>query len=386
MDTVVQPGHFLLLLGISSGICGALIAAHPVLLRHLRTRDDLRAVQRAHVRCTPRIGGVGVLAATLCALLLIVPDSNQLSFSLFAISLLPVFAAGLAEDLGWRVRPTGRLMAAALSAALATAMLQIWIPPVGIAGLDTLLGFAPVAIALTVLWSTGVCHAINLIDGVNGLAGATGLLIAIGISVVATQAGANGIALVSAAIVPALIGFLLFNWPFGRIFLGDAGAYTLGHVLVWLAIALASINTQVSALALALMFFWPVADTFLAMARRMRAGRPVGAPDRLHYHQLVMRALMLLSGGRMGKAAANSATTLVMLPLVAMPIAAGVWLWDRPGAALVAWGVFGVLFTLSYRTGVHIFRGRQWRGVARRHAARIDTRRPQPERPVLLRR
>ncbi len=356
---------FLLLLAVSFSICGVLVFLHPRLIRYLRARDDLVSVQAAHIRCTPRIGGLGIFVATLIALLLFVPEKYQVFFALFALTLLPVFVAGLAEDLGWRVSARGRLLAAAASASLAVVLLQVWVPPLGIALFDMMLGAAPVAIAVTILWATGICHAINLIDGVNGLAGATGLLIAVGIASVAQQAGAMGFATVAAALVPALIGFLLFNWPLGRIFLGDAGAYTLGHVLVWLALGLAASNAQVSALALALMFFWPVADTFLAIARRWRAGRPVGAPDRLHYHQFVMRALMLLSGGRLSKGAANSLTALVMLPLIAAPIATGIYLWDRPVAALVAWVVFGVLFTLSYLTGMRVFRGRRWRIVAR---------------------
>lgn len=366
MNLLLSFEMILTLFIISCGVCGALILLHPYLVKHLRRRDDLNSVQAAHQRSTPRIGGVGVLMATVVALLFLAPDQKQLSFSVFALTLLPVFTVGLAEDLGWCVSALGRLLAAASSAVLTIVLLQIWIPPFGIDGIDLVVGYAPVAILVTILWATGVCHALNLIDGVNGLAGGTSLLIALGIALVAMQAGATGFATISAAIVPALIGFLIFNWPLGRIFLGDAGAYTLGHVLVWLAIGLAWVNPNVSAMALSLMFFWPVADTLLAIARRVRAGRPIDAPDRLHFHQFVMRALMLLSGGRLGKGAANSATTLVLLPMIAAPIAAGIYLWDRPQAALLAWVAFGLLFTLSYFSGVRVFRGNAWRRVARR--------------------
>ena len=297
-------------------------------------------MQCAHVRLTPRVGGLGVVAATLVALLFFVPGDRQAFFALFAVSLAPVFVAGLAEDLGWRVTPVGRLFAAAVSAVLAIALLGGRIPPVGLPWVDTALAFAPLAIMLTVLWATGVCHAFNLIDGVNGFAGAQGVLIAAGLTLIASQAGAASFALVASAMIPALQVFLLLNWPLERIFLGDAGAYTLGHVLVWLAIGLAWYYPRVSVLALALMFFWPVADTLLAIWRRMRNGRPVGAPDRLHFHQLVMRALLLISSGRMSKGAANSTTTLVMLPFAALPIGAAVLLWDRPLAALLALGGF----------------------------------------------
>ena len=365
MQRLLPIDMFLLLFVVSFSICAVIILTYPFLVKYQRSRDDLNSVQAMHLRNTPRIGGMGVLVATVIALVLFAPEQKQFSFSVFALTLLPVFVAGLAEDLGWRVSALGRLLAASCSAAMAILLLQIWIPPLGIAWLDPLMGFAPFAIILTILWATGVCHALNLIDGVNGLAGGTGLLIALGIALVAEQAGAIGFTAAAAAIIPALIGFLFFNWPLGRIFLGDAGAYTLGHVLVWLAIGLAWMYAEVSAIALSLMFFWPVADTFLAIARRSRAGRPIGEPDRLHYHQFVMRALILLSGGRLGKGTANSATALILLPLIAAPIATGVYLWDRPLAALVAWVLYGALFTVSYLAGVRLFSSNRWRRISR---------------------
>ena len=363
--SAVTPQEFAALLALSFSICAGLIIMQPWLQRFLRDRGDLLSVQCSHVRVTPRVGGLGVVAATLVALLFLIPEHRQGFFAVFAVSLVPVFLAGLAEDLGWRVTASGRLCAAAASAVLAIALLQMWVPPVGLPVFDAILSIAPLAILITVLWSTGVCHAFNLIDGVNGFMGAQGLLIAAGLTFVAHQAGAAGFAYVASALVPALLGFLLLNWPLGRIFMGDAGAYTVGHVLVWLAIGLAWYSPEVSALALALMFFWPVADTFLAIGRRMRHGRPVGAPDRLHFHQLVMRALLLISLGRMSKGVANSTTTLVMLPFVALPIGAAVVLWDRPVAALVAWLIFGAAFFGAYIGGVHLFRGSLWRRMAR---------------------
>jgi len=379
----IGPLAFLGLLALSFSICSAMVVMQPWLRRYLRDRDDLGSVQCAHVRVTPRVGGVGVIAAILVALLILVPEPRQASFAIFAVSLVPVMLAGLAEDLGWRVTAAGRLFAAAVSALLAVALLQIWIPPMALPGIDAFLGVAGLAIAVTVLWSTGVCHAFNLIDGVNGFVGAQALLIATGISLVAHQADALAFMQVASALVPALLGFLLLNWPLGRIFMGDAGAYTLGHVLVWLAIGLAWYFPEVSALALALMFFWPVADTLLAIGRRVRSGRPVGAPDRLHFHQMVMRALLLISGGRMSRGVANSTTTLVMLPFVALPIATAVMIWDRPLLALLAWLGFGVGFFSAYVAGVRMFRSGRWRVVARalegRNAGR-DAREPTPLR------
>lgn len=365
METLLSPSAFLLLFLVSFCFCSLVALASPWLTRAQRSREDLGSIQCAHLRNTPRIGGVGVMASVMLGLLFLLPAHQSLSLPLLALSVLPVFLAGLAEDLGWRVSAVGRLLAAAFSALGAVVILRVWLPPLDVPVLDVIMAVTPLAIAVTILWATGVCHAFNLIDGVNGLAAVTALLIAAGIALVAQQAGESEYAAIATALIAALLGFLVLNWPFGRIFLGDAGAYSVGHILVWLAIGLAWLNPEVSVLAMALLFFWPVADTFLAMARRLRSGRPVGAPDRLHYHQFVMRALTLLSDGRLGKAAANSLTTVVMLPMVGAPVLAAVHLWDRPAAAALAWAGFGALFALSYLAGMRFFRSGRWKRIAR---------------------
>jgi len=363
---MILDNFALLLVLVSSFMaCLALIQAHKIFQRTRFRRDDLSRVQSTHLRCTPRTGGVAVLLTIIGSFFYILPLDKA---ALAALTLLPVFLAGLAEDTGFNVSPRRRLIAAALSAALAIIILGIWIPPVDITGLDMLLTIPLLAIALTIFWATGICHAINLIDGIHGLAATTALLIATALALIAAGNGASTLAILSIAIAAALLGFLLLNWPFGLIFLGDAGAYCLGHLLVWLAIALSWYYPQVSGIALSLMFFWPVADTLLAIFRRLLLQRPISSPDRIHFHQMVMRGLIILSNGRLTKPVANPLTTLVLLPLISAPIVTAVILQDRPAAALVAWGIYGVIFWLTYALGVLFFR--TGRAGARRHCRR----------------
>ena len=121
--------------------------------------DDRKAVQSAHTVPTPRIGGIGVLVATLAGLLAGV--STELSPVVFclAVSVVPVFAAGLAEDLGFRVSPSGRLAAAAISAVLMILLQKLWITGLGFLWLDQLFLFSPIAIFLTIVWSAGIQSA-----------------------------------------------------------------------------------------------------------------------------------------------------------------------------------------------------------------------------------
>lgn len=312
---------------------------------------DSTAVQTAHRFPTPRVGGVGIVLAILLILLVLLPDRQGLRWSLFAVSLAPIFLAGLAEDLGYPVSPLRRLLAAALSSAICVVLLGFWIPRADTPLLDGLFAFAPFAIVFTIFAASGICHAFNLIDGVNGLAAGVGVIVALGLAAIAAKAGEAAIGTAAFLMVPALLGFLALNFPLGKIFLGDAGAYSIGHVLAWLAIALLARVEALTTWAVMLVLFWPVADTALAIYRRRRSGKPAGMPDRLHVHQLVMRALEIGYFGRKRRHIANPVTTMVILPLASAPMIVGVLLWNQPLAAFAAFVLFSVLFVSSYQLG-----------------------------------
>lgn len=354
---------FILVFFVSFGICGLLVVARKLYMPMLRPRDDIGARQALHCDPTPRLGGVGIMLAAALAML-IIPQSLSQIFGLFALSLLPVVLAGLAEDLGYRVSPRGRLMAAVSSCLFMIIMLNVWVTSTGVAMLDFAMQLMLVAILVTVLWCTGICHGFNLIDGVNGLAAGLGIVIASGLWWVAYNNEQNTLALFSFALIPALLGFIVFNWPFGRIFLGDAGAYGIGHILVWLSILLAVRVPDATVMGLSLMFFWPAADTLLAIYRRRRLGKPVDAPDRMHFHQFTYRLLTQFGGNRLSAKAVNSLTGLVILPFAAMPVVVSAMIYDAPYLALGAWAVFGALFVLSYMWGVRAFKNRIFRPVA----------------------
>jgi len=318
------------------------------------------AVQSAHGNPTPRIGGVAIGGALVVSLFF-APTSMLDNYGPFVISLTPVFLAGLADDLGYHVPPWSRLMAAALSSILAIALLQMWIPRVDIPYVDALVAYAPVGILLTIFATSGVCNAFNLIDGLNGLSAGTGVMVAVGIAAIAHAGGDPNFVQLSILLVGALAGFLIFNFPLGKLFLGDAGAYSLGHILAWFAILAVNRIPDVTVWALLLVFFWPVADTLFAIYRRTRSGHKLDQPDRLHYHQFVMRALEIAWLGRGKRHISNPLATLVMMPLIAMPVLVGVLLWDQPLLSFIAVLVFALLFVGSYMLGIRFAAARRGR-------------------------
>lgn len=327
--------------------------------RHLVQRDDLSAVQASHNRPTSRLGGLGVLTGFGGASLLLSYLTKDIIPILLIISVLPLFLAGLLEDMGQDQSPRRRLFAAVISAVFAITLTNTWIKETGLPGADLAISILPIAWGITVLWSAGVCNAFNLVDGVNGLAGFLGSSISVALGYIAWTAGDILMAQAAIVLAAAIAGFLIFNWPWGRIFLGDAGAYSIGHLLVWISILIAWRNPSISYTALCLMFFWPVADTFLAMWRRSRQKKKMMHPDYLHAHQFIMRAIQLR--WNMTLALVNSLTTLVLAPFFLPPVLTGVILADRPNFSFLAWIVYGVVFFASYLIGIRWVRRQGWR-------------------------
>lgn len=305
------------------------------------------AVQAAHRIPTPRLGGIAIFSGIALAVAFLPPTSGHV-LALLVLSTLPVFLAGLSEDIGFHIRPLGRLIAAAASGSLAIFLLNIWIVRFEIPGHDALVIWTPVAIAFTVFCSTGVSNAFNLIDGVNGLAAGAGTLTSLGLIAIGVQVNDPDMVSIGLIMIAALMGFIALNYPDGRIFLGDAGAYSLGHILSWLAIWQLARHPDISPWAMVLLFFWPITDTVFAIYRRKRAGRPAGNPDRMHYHQLVMRALELHFLSRKLRRVSNPLATAVLLPFIAAPIVAGVLFHDKPTVAFGAILLFAVFFVSSY--------------------------------------
>lgn len=256
-------------------------------------------------------------------------QENQMIWMIL-ISALPAVAAGLSEDLGYRVSPNRRLMFAALSAALASYLLGVWVTRGDLLGLDTLMSIAPIATALTIAASAGFSHAVNLIDGMNGLSFVVLSSAAVALGVVAYQHGLNDAALLAWLIAAGVLGFMVFNWLGAKLFLGDAGAYRLGHVLIWVAFYIAAKAPNVSIAALFLILFWPFADTIHTIGRRAVGCLPICQPDRLHLHQKIRRVLEIKWVGRKNRVVSNPLATAVLPPMILAPVIAGVMLSSHP--------------------------------------------------------
>ncbi len=163
------------------------------------------------------------------------------------------------------------------------------------------------ALPVTVLWIVGVTNAVNLIDGLDGLAAGVSFFAAFTSFVIASISGSVFVALTMASLMGALVGFLFFNFNPARIFMGDSGSYFLGFVLATTALAGGGFqqkaSTAVSLLVPVLALGVPIFDTLFSMFRRVLERRPIFSADRGHVHHRLLdlglthrRAVMFLYG------------------------------------------------------------------------------------------
>ncbi|MEI6800020.1 MAG: MraY family glycosyltransferase [Pseudomonadota bacterium] len=310
----------------------------------------LNSVQSTHLHPTPRLGGVAIMAGFIALATVGLPNTAVL----VTVSIAPIFIVGLLEDLGVPMSPRRRLASVAVSCLIEIVLRGVWMQRYDLLGFDELVAQAAFGIPVTLLLVGGISHAFNLIDGLNGLASGVAALAACALGTIAMFAGDVTLATTGYMFGTVIAGFMPVNFPFGKLFLGDAGAYCVGYILAWIGIALVMRNPDVSAWSVFLVFLWPVAETFWAIFRRKIKGLSVTAADRMHMHHVVMRGLEIAVLGPNRRTIANPLATMLLLPLAAAPVTAGVLLWREPLAGFAASVGFLMIYILTYVAAVRV--------------------------------
>ncbi len=321
---------------------------------HLSADHELDGPQKFHSHPVPRIGGVGLAMALVVGALMAQLTQNPLARSLWLLlaSALPAFSAGLIEDLTKNVSPAKRLLATAVSAALAAWWLDGVIRHTDIPGVDQLVQLPVGAIALTMLVVAGVANATNIIDGFNGLASMCVIFMLLALAYVGLQVGDRLVITSSLLTAGAVMGFFLWNFPAGLIFLGDGGAYLLGFLVAELGVLLIARNPGVSPLFPLLLCAYPIFETIFSIYRKkfLRHMSP-GLPDGVHLHMLVHRRLIRPLFGEppeQSLRARNSMTSPYLWLLCSLSVIPAM-VWFRSTTAMACFiGLFMVTYTAVY--------------------------------------
>jgi UDP-N-acetylmuramyl pentapeptide phosphotransferase/UDP-N-acetylglucosamine-1-phosphate transferase len=285
----------LTVIGTSFGVCALLVLTQRWHGR-LSLDHDLDGAQKFHEVPVPRVGGLGILAglaAGAVAYAYLHPGADARSIALLMACGAPAFIAGLIEDMTKRVSVMLRLLATFASAALAVWLLDAQLTRLDTIGLDELIAYGPVAFLFTCFAVGGVANAVNIIDGFNGLASGSVALMLSGLGALAWLS--NDMLVMQLCLVGAgaMLGFMLMNYPFGKIFLGDGGAYLAGFWLGECAVLLLSRNPEVSTWAVLLVCIYPVFETVFSIWRKdVYRKTGMGKPDKVHFHMLVFRRMV----------------------------------------------------------------------------------------------
>lgn len=317
---------------------------------HFSADHDMDGVQKFHAVAVPRIGGVGVLAGVLVSSLVSLtmePKANQFG-SLVLLCGSVAFTAGLIEDFTKKVGVKERLVATAVSGLCGGFLLGGWITRLDVPGLDYLVAIPIFSILITCIAISGVANAYNIIDGYNGLAGVVAIIVLLGIAYVAKQVNDSQVVIISLAMVGAIAGFLVWNFPRGLIFLGDGGAYFIGFMIAELSVLLVARNQRVSPWFPLLLSFYPIFETIFSIYRKkIKRGISPGMPDGLHLHMLIYKRVVRWAVGTncvKQKTTRNALTAPYLWALSSFGVIPAVLFWDST-AILIG---FSLAFALGY--------------------------------------
>ena len=290
--------------------------------------------RRMHKKPVPRLGGLAIFLGFIVSMLLFVKIDHQMQGILLGASIIVVL--GVVDDMS-PLRAYFKFCVqifAALVAVFHGVVIQTLSNP-NVFAESPYWDLGWLAVPITVLWIVGITNAVNLIDGLDGLACGVSTISAISMLVIALLVSEGDVALVMASLVGACLGFLPFNKNPAKMFMGDTGSTFLGYILATISIqGLFKYYAIVSFAVPFLILGLPMFDTLFAIIRRLAHGQNPMAPDRGHiHHRLIdiglnqkqaVAALYVISSilGLSAVVLTSSGAIKAMLFLMALAVAA----------------------------------------------------------------
>ena len=240
--------------------------------------------RRVHKRPIPRLGGLAIYYGFLVSILLFSDIDRQL-ISIIAGSLL-IVGVGIIDDvkqLRAGIKLVVQIVAALIVAFGGVRITALSMPSMIVPG--GIISLGVLSLPITVLWIVGVTNAVNLIDGLDGLAAGICSIATFSLFFIAILAGEISVAVLAAALAGSCMGFLPYNFNPAKIFMGDTGSTFLGYMLSIICIqGLFKGYVIISFIVPFLILGLPIFDTTYAILRRIKNKKPIMSPDRGHLH------------------------------------------------------------------------------------------------------
>ncbi|CAN5442186.1 glycosyltransferase [soil metagenome] len=349
---------------ISLLVFSFLISAFAVLVLMRRARRHARRYavdmpQRFHKGHVPRLGGAGIFLGMGGAWMISGWAGDPFNAgwpvgaSLLVLACLaPAVLGGIIEDVTQSVPVRYRLALTLGSAVLLCWVLQLSVPRIGIAWVDGGLRAVPIlGMVLAVVAIGGLPHAFNIIDGYNGLAATVAVLMCLAITHVALQLGDRQLAALVVCLIGATLGFLTWNYPSGKIFAGDGGAYVWGIVIALACVTLVQRHPVVSPWFPMLLVIYPVWETLFSIYRKAARGQSPGMADALHFHQLIFRRIVRVAFSddeARQLLSRNNRTSPYLWMFAAMSVVPAVMFWRNTGVLMACCVLFVAIYVAAY--------------------------------------
>jgi UDP-GlcNAc:undecaprenyl-phosphate GlcNAc-1-phosphate transferase len=322
--------------------------------------SDLTGPQKFHQEAVPRIGGISIALGLFVAILIKTFNLGlqNLALALFVCS-IPTFAIGLTEDLTKKISVRIRLFFTALSAFCVIYLLGIQVTSLGFNSIDFLFSIPFFGIIFTVVAITGLANAYNIIDGFNGLSSMVGIITLLALTYISYTLGDTTIIFLSLVMAGAILGFFIWNYPLGLIFLGDGGAYLIGFWIASLSIWLCARHPEVSPWFALLINGYPIMETLFTIYRRkIHRNKNLGTPDGIHFHTLIYRRILQAKHFN-SPISANSRTAPYLWILAGLSITPAVLWWQSTPTLIGACALFVISYIWLYRRIV-LFKTPTW--------------------------
>ncbi|MED1862448.1 UDP-GlcNAc:undecaprenyl-phosphate GlcNAc-1-phosphate transferase [Fictibacillus halophilus] len=243
--------------------------------------------RKVHQKIMPRLGGLAIFLSFLIGVLIVQPAS-QYTVPI-VLGAIVIIITGVFDDifeLSPKVKLLGQIIAAGIVIYGGVEVHFINLP------FDYRLSLGILGVPLTLLWIIGITNAINLIDGLDGLAAGVSSTVLITISGMAVYNGNVLVAALGIILLGSTLGFLVYNWHPAKIFMGDTGALFLGYMIAVLSLLGFKNITLFSLVVPIIILGVPISDTLFAIIRRFLNKKPLSAPDKSHLHHCLLNSGM----------------------------------------------------------------------------------------------
>ena len=246
--------------------------------------------QFIHEGKIPRFGGLSIfLTFALVALIdtYLMSDQNSVLLLYFFIS-IPVFIFGFLEDITQSVHPGLRLFGSFISSALLIVIFEQSISKIGFGFFDYVLNYKLISFLFTILCIVYLIQAFNIIDGLNGLSLTTSILCMSTVIYIANGSNNPETIKLSLCFISILLGVLVCNFPLGKIFIGDGGAYLLGFYVSAIVISVVENDNAIYPIVIVQILIYPAYETLRSVLRRLFSFESsVLKADKKHLHSIL---------------------------------------------------------------------------------------------------